>query len=134
MANGLQLLEAHIEQKNDAVEAFVADAEKIRKAIDKGSVKGRSPVKLENDSFYRFTLLNQPLKVEGKDKALELLSKLIKAAYDEKDTDFRGVIENTYGGSSVAEGQPKRRGRKPKGSDKKAVMTGQDNGIDRSID
>ncbi|RVK79377.1 hypothetical protein CN157_09320 [Sinorhizobium meliloti] len=115
MANGLELLEAHIEQKNDAVEAFVADAEKIKKAIDKGSVKGRSPVKLENDSFYRFTLLNQPLKVEGKDKALDLVSKLISAAYDEKDTDFRSVIENTYGGgASGSEGQPKRRGRKPK--------------------
>lgn len=108
------MLEAHIEQKNDAVEAFVADAEKIKKAIDKGSVKGRSPVKVENDSFYKFTLLNQPLKVEGKEKALDLVSKLISAAYDEKDTDFRKFIENTYGGASGSEGQQKRRGRKPK--------------------
>lgn len=128
MANGLELLERYIEQKNEAVEAFITDANRIKKAIEKGTVKGRSPVKLEGDTFYKFTLVGRPMKIDGKDNALQHIGELISAAYDENDTEFRAVIEEAYG-SPVEEEQPKKRGRKPK-----TVQTGQDNGIDRSID
>lgn len=111
MANGIQLLEKYIEQRNAAVDAFFADADRIKKAIEKDRVRGRSPVKLEADTFYKFTLLGHPMKIDGKERALEHLSKLVSAAYDENDTDFRAVIEDAYR-SPVAE--PKKPGRKRK--------------------
>ncbi|RVL84862.1 hypothetical protein CN140_11030 [Sinorhizobium meliloti] len=113
MVSGLELFERYIEQKNTAVEAFVADAEKIKKAIEKDRVKGRSPVKLENDTFYKFILAQQPMKIDGRERALDVLSKWISAAYDDKDSDFRAFIEKAYGDVSAPE-PVKRRGRKPK--------------------
>lgn len=110
MANGLDLMLKYIEQRNEAVDAFFADADRIKKAIEKDRVRGRSPVKLEADTFYKFTLLGHPMKIDGKERALEHLSKLVSAAYDEHDTDFRAVIEQAYGEPVVEV----KRGRKKK--------------------
>ncbi|RVJ16632.1 hypothetical protein CN184_28225 [Sinorhizobium medicae] len=113
MASALELLKSFVQKKNPSVDAFVADAEKIKTAIQKDRVSGRSPVRL-NGTIYMFDLLGETLGIDGRERALDVLTKLQSSAHDEDDTEFRGVIENTYGGTSVAEGQPKRRGRKPK--------------------
>lgn len=111
MANGVQLFERFIEQRNEAVDAFIVDADRIKKAIEKDRVRGRSPVKLEADTFYKFQLLGHPVKIDGKERALQHLSELVSAAYDENDHDFRAMIEKAY---SVPVIEPKKPGRKKK--------------------
>jgi hypothetical protein len=115
MANGLELLEQYVEQRNEAVDAFVSQIDRIRTAIEKDRVRGRAPVKMEGDNFYKFTLLGRAKRVHGKDEAIEHLNSLRNAAYDENQSEFRAVIEAAYAvNAPVEEEQPKRRGRKPK--------------------
>lgn len=115
MSHGLELLERYVERRNEAVDAFIIDTDRIKKAIERDRVRGRSPVKLEADSFYKFTLLNRPMKINGKDEALQYLESLRSAAYDENDHDFRAEIASEYSTGPV-EDAPKKRGRKPKGA------------------
>ncbi|MDX1114777.1 hypothetical protein GOL31_23530 [Sinorhizobium medicae] len=96
MANGLELFTRYIQKTNPAVDAFMADVEKIRKAIDKDAVSGRSPVRMEGN-VYKFDLLGERLGIDGKEQALNVLKKLASAAYDESDSDFRALIEKAYG-------------------------------------
>lgn len=110
MANGLELLERHVKRRNPALEAFFADADRIKKAIEKDRVRGRSPVKLEGDSVYNFTLANREISIHGKDEALQLIADLKREAYDESDTEFRAAIEEAYGEPVVEV----KRGRKKK--------------------
>lgn len=111
MANGLELLERHVKRRNPALEAFFADADRIKKAIEKDRVRGRSPVKLEGETVYNFTLANREISINGKDEALQLIADLKREAYDENDTDFRAAIEEAYGEPVV---EPKKPGRKRK--------------------
>lgn len=110
MANGLELFTRYIQKTNPAVDAFMADVEKIRKAIDKDAVSGRSPVRMEGN-VYKFDLLGERLGIDGKEQALNVLKKLATAAHDENDADFRALIEKAYG-TPLGEEPVKRRGRR----------------------
>jgi hypothetical protein len=111
MANGLELLERHVKRRNPALEAFLADADKIKRAIEKDRVRGRSPVKLEGETAYNFTLENREISINGKDEALQYLAELTREAYDENDSDFRGAIEEAYSQPGT---EVKKQGRKKK--------------------
>ena len=118
MANGLELLEQYVEQRNEAVESFIAEVDRIRIAIEKDRVRGRAPVKIEGDNVYKFTLLGRAKRIHGKEEAIEHLNSLKSAAYDETQTEFRAVIEQAYAAPApVEEEQPKRRGRKAKAAE-----------------
>jgi hypothetical protein len=112
MGSALELFTRYIQKTNPSVDAFMADAEKIRKAIDKDAVSGRSPVRLDG-TVYKFDLLGETLAIDGKEQALNVLKKLQAAAHDENDADYRALIEKTYG-TPLGEEPVKRRGRKPK--------------------
>ncbi|RYZ76752.1 MAG: hypothetical protein EOP06_30990 [Proteobacteria bacterium] len=113
MSNGMELFRRYVEKRNEAVDAFIAETDRIKKAIEKDRVRGRSPVKLEGDTFYKFALLGETISIAGKEEAIGYLDGLRSAAYDENDQEFRTEIESQYG-SVPAENAPKKRGRKPK--------------------
>ncbi|AEG09291.1 hypothetical protein I7F13_04965 [Sinorhizobium meliloti] len=132
MANGLELLAPYNEPpKNEAVEKFIAYLKNIKQAVadpNKTGGRGNWSYKLEGDT-YQVKLLGQ-IRYVPKDKLAKLMDDLILAARDEKDTEFRAMIAE-YPGSTLPVMEGATEG---KGKGKKAVQTGQANGIDRSID
>jgi hypothetical protein len=116
LANGLELLEQYVETRNPAIESFIAEVDRIRTAIEKDRVRGRAPVKMEGDSFYKFTILGRAKRIHGKEEAIAHLNGLKNAAYDESQSEFRSVIEEAYA-APLEQEQPKRRGRKPKAAE-----------------
>ena len=112
MSNGIELLTRYAAKKNPAVDAFVADVDRIKKAIDNNRVSGRSPVRVDG-KVYKFSLLGENLVIDGEETAINVLNKFQSAAHDESDTGFRALIEQTYG-MPLGEEPVKRRGRKPK--------------------
>lgn len=111
MSSALEIVEQYAVKKNASVEAFLNDVNRIKAAIDKDRVSGRSPVRLDSKG-YSFDLLGETLVIDGKSAAIGVLDKLTSAAYDANDTEYRAAIEKAYPAGSE---EPKpRRGRKPK--------------------
>ena len=112
MVSALELIEKYTVKKNEAVEAFVDEVNRIKAAIDKNRVSGRSPVRSHGKGF-KFSLLGNDMAIDSEDTAKNVLDKLLAAAHDENDVDFRTMIELHHGSSnSTSEAAPKRRRRK----------------------
>ncbi|RVK19433.1 hypothetical protein CN165_12760 [Sinorhizobium medicae] len=97
--NGLELL-AQIELKrNQWVEAFVADIEPVREAFAKrnNQFKRKKPVNKISDDRYEFEIgkLGQGV-VKSPSEGADILQKLISAARNDSDTEFRARIEQAY--------------------------------------
>ncbi|RVO54952.1 hypothetical protein [Sinorhizobium meliloti] len=123
-----ELLAQHKVEKSDALEAFLKDIKSLKTMISAGEATERTRRVRLDGSRYTIDLLGEKLEINGKDEALKVLDDIKSAGRDSADTETQELIEKHYS-------KPKRPGRpRGKGKGKKAVVTGNDNGIDRSID
>ncbi|ASP89597.1 hypothetical protein CDO26_36150 (plasmid) [Sinorhizobium meliloti] len=99
MQSGLELLAQIKLRPNGSVEEFLTDIRPILRAFTKkdNEFKYKTPVNKINNECYRFAIgrLGQGV-VKSPSEGADILDKLISAALDDSDTEFRAAIEEAY--------------------------------------
>ncbi|PLU41293.1 hypothetical protein [Sinorhizobium medicae] len=99
MQSGLELLAQIKLRPNGSVEEFLTDIRPVLRAFTKkdNEFKYKTPVNKINNECYRFAIgrLGQGV-VKSPSEGADILDKLISAALDDSDTEFRASIEEAY--------------------------------------
>ncbi|NEK20716.1 hypothetical protein [Rhizobium leguminosarum] len=105
-SNGMDLLAQIKMVENGSVEAFLADIRPILRAFAKpeNKFKYKKPVNKINNECYRFLIgkLGNGV-VKSQSEGVDILDKLISAALDDADTEFRKEINKAYDLDAIEE-------------------------------